>query len=95
METFEQDIIELLGDRIRKDDAFAKTVYQALTNTEWINWDGDKYFTSFRGAGSFLAEIVCTGSYMDWYCCAPEGKVSDEIANAMAERGWKSELPKI
>jgi hypothetical protein len=50
---------------------------------------------SFRSAGHIIAEMRNTRwgtneDYMDWYCCAPEGIVSNRIANVMYRIGWNA-----
>jgi len=61
----------------------------------WIHNDDEENAEcgySFRSAGSLIASILCDGSYTDWYCSGPDGVVCDEIAGAMASRGWRYEV---
>ncbi len=55
MEPFEQDLVDVLGDRIREDEEFAERIWAALANVEW-NKGGEVYGCSFRYAGGLLCE---------------------------------------
>lgn len=85
---FESVVRDAVLDRV-DDDAFAKRLYQSLTNVTWEHDDGSRYATSFRAAGGFIAELRDVGEdYMGFYCCAPEGRPQDEIVEALAPYGW-------
>lgn len=87
MEQFEKDLIEVFGDRIREDDEFAKRIYAALANVKWNKGD-IVYGCTFRYAGGLISDIREEGDYIDWYCCAPEGKVDSDIREALSKKGW-------
>ena len=88
---FEQAVNEVLGVSIRSDSSFAETMWQALANITWLNTNGDDASYSFRAAGDLVAAIRGEGNYLDWYCCRDDAIVSDEIANALATKGWRWE----
>ena len=85
---FEATVNRVLGDRIRADDAFAAAMWAALANVDWTADNGDTASYSFRAAGDLVAAIRGSGDYMEWYSSAPEGVVSEEIAEAMRAEGW-------
>lgn len=87
---FEEDLCCLYEYRIKSDDDFAKQVYQAITNVDWEHKESQWTFSrTFRAAGDLIADIRDKGEiYLDWYCCADEGVVSEEIATGMKSKGW-------
>lgn len=92
MKDFEQDLAELLGDRLRADLDFAYLVYGSLGNVEWQHKEAT-YGCTFRSAGDLIAKIRDQGeSYLDFYCSSPEGVVDEEAAAALATRGWVAEI---
>ena len=91
---FDDDFRELFTKRLRENEDFGCELWSALAalaNVDWIN-DDDKtktaYGHSFRSAGSLIASMLVKGNYMDWYCSALDGVVSDYIASSMASKGW-------
>lgn len=85
---FERDLADAVKPFIMDDD-FAKQVWGALANVDWYHMrDKKEYSCSFRYAGGLIAEIRGEGNYMDWYCSAPDGVVSDKIHRLMKKRGW-------
>ncbi|TJV51098.1 MAG: hypothetical protein E5Y01_16040 [Mesorhizobium sp.] len=89
---FEVLIGELFGDRIRSSFSFSTETWSGLTNVTWRHTSGDTAGYSFRRAGDVIAAIRGEGDYLDWYCCAPAGRVSDEISEALKVRGWTWEM---
>lgn len=94
MDNFEEDLIDLFGERIKVDDEFAKRIYAAITNVYWHSEFLEVFDTveSFRCAGGLIAAIKGSGDYMDWYGCAAEGCVDDDISEALLARGWIPEV---
>ncbi len=98
---FEDDLKDVLGSEIRAAPkaigAYSTTergnkavaVYSALGNVEWEHELGTRFHCSFRYAGSMVARIYGDGDYMDWYCSGIEGHVDEDIAEALAAKGWK------
>lgn len=74
-----------------------QAVYAALCNVVWqCTPTEQEYSCSWRYAGGLVAEIVGAGEdYMDYYCSGyhkgnvPEGKVTAEVAKALADYGWR------
>lgn len=90
---FDADVLELLGERIREDNAFAERVWGSIANVVWTNGDGDDDGGhSFRSAGSLLAAIRGTAqehmAHMEFFMTVPYGVIDPEFASAMATRGW-------
>jgi hypothetical protein len=92
---FDDDFRELFTRRLRENEDFGKELWSALANVDWYH-ESDAENTdcghSFRSAGALIASMLCHGDYMDWYCSAPDGVVSEDIAQAMASRGWNYEV---
>ncbi len=98
---FEDDLKGALGEQIRaapravgayrREYASNKAVavYRALSNVEWEHETGSRFQCSFRYAGGMIARIRDEGDYIDWYCSGEEGHVDDDIAEALAAKGWK------
>ncbi|MCL2293403.1 MAG: hypothetical protein FWC36_00835 [Spirochaetes bacterium] len=92
---FDDDFRELFTKQLREDEDFGKELWSALANVSWYHEsDLDKTDCghSFRSAGALIASMLCYGNYMDWYCSAHDGVVSEYIANAMASKGWNYEI---
>jgi hypothetical protein len=88
---FEQDLTELLGERMREDSAFACRVYGSLGNVEWQHAQAT-YSCSFRYAGELIAEMRDQGEdYLDFYCSSPAGVVDSDVRAALGARGWTPE----
>ena len=92
MVDFEEDLDEVLGDRMRQSDNLCEQVWSAMANIIWEHESGEEFSASFRYAGGVVSDILGEGCYLDWYCCGPTEVVSDEIADAMASKGWKWKL---
>ena len=90
-DVFEMTVNEVLGDKIRADDETASAMWGALVIVDWVHENGDTASYSFRAAGDMIAAIRGEGGempYMRWYCSAPQGFVRDDIAEALAQKGW-------
>jgi len=90
---FEQDVLEVLGEDIKKSDEVAAAFWGSLANVEWrhhtYNPKGEpEVFYSFRAAGDLIAAIREEGTYIDWYCCAPYGVVNTSISEKLFVKGW-------
>lgn len=86
---FERAIDRMLGPQMRENVSFCRDVWSALTNMIWASAEKEVTY-SFRAAGDLVAAVLGEGDYLDWYCSAPAGFVSDEIATAMAAAGWSA-----
>jgi hypothetical protein len=82
-----------------KDNEYAKKLYAALCNTDWIRIevipllrqdpDKDKWGCSWRYAGGIVAHMREEGDYIDWYCSGNEGYIDPEVAQDLKELGWQ------
>lgn len=69
-------------------DDLASEIYSSLTNTLWSK-DDKHYSTTFRMAAGLIADLRDRGEdYLDFYCIAPPGNVSDRVYSAMSSKGW-------
>lgn len=85
-----EDLIkDIYSERMKEDSEFCRSIWSALANVIWVNpKDKQKFSTSFRSAGSFIAEVRKQGDYMDWYCCGEYSTVSSEIKRVLKWHGW-------
>ncbi|MDE2621545.1 MAG: hypothetical protein KGL54_15415 [Sphingomonadales bacterium] len=87
---FEMAVARSLGPAMREDDALASEMWSALANLDWARDDGDTAGYSFRAAGDLVAAVRGKGEdYMDWYCSGPYAVVSERVAAALAQEGWR------
>lgn len=92
-EQFENDLEELLGDRLRASKDMCRALWSSLANVDWYctniqEMEESHVAYSFRAAGRVIADIRGEGDYMDWYCSGPPGEVDPLIARALYKRGW-------
>jgi hypothetical protein len=88
-DAFEMEVNRALGAKIRGSQRFACAMWCALANIVWHHDNGDTAAYSFRAAGDMITAVRRDGgNYMDWYCCGPDGVVTDEITEAMKVEGW-------
>jgi hypothetical protein len=86
-DAFAMAIKRCVGDALKNDDV-AVELWSALANQGWHHEGGDTAAYSFRAAGDLIAAVRGEGSYLDWYCCGPDGVVSKRIAATLAQEGW-------
>ena len=83
--------IKALADRARADRDFAIELYGGLCNADWRHDDGAVWP---GGTWRYVADVVahlrgCEENYLDFYCSGGEGEITDRVAEAMAELGWR------
>lgn len=96
---FEAAVMSAMGEELRKCEParcwypkhvnLANELYAAITNQDWIHENGDTASYSFRAAGDLIAAVRGEGNYLDWYCSAAEGQVSERVRELMAREGWR------
>lgn len=86
--SFEGALYESVYGDLIEDREHATAIWSALTNVEWTYRDGRSLAYSFRSAGDLIACMLREGDYLDWYCCARAGVVTDDIAGSMSCYGW-------
>lgn len=82
-----------------KDDEYAKKLYAALCNTDWLRIEvvpllrqdpkQDFWGCSWRYAGGIIANMREEGDYIDWYCSGNEGYIDPEVSADLKELGWQ------
>ena len=94
---FDDDWRELFTKKLRENTKFGYDLWAALANIQWTHDDDPNKNgcgpISFRRAASFVSSMLCYE--IDQLECLEHtdaGVVSDEIASAMASRGWRYEL---
>lgn len=81
-------------DKVRQSDDYAKMLYAALCNNEFIKNEtfdllSEKTWScSWRYAGGIIAHMRKQGDYMDWYCAGNEGIVEEVIREDLLKLGW-------
>ena len=91
---FEAAVERALGDTVRDSETIAIALWSSLTNQDWRHDTGEQVSYSFRAAGDLVAAIRQDGSdYLDWYCSGSAGRVSEDIAAALAKEGWRPLSP--
>ena len=93
-------------DKVKKSDSYAQNVYAALCNMRWQKLEivpiltEELWHSTWRCAGSIVANMRGEGSYIDWYCSGTgfvgtdftgfveESYVTEEIQNDFDQIGW-------
>jgi hypothetical protein len=88
-DAFEAMLARTLGERMKSNNDLCKDVWAALANVTWYHPESkQEYSCSFRYAGGLIADLRGEGDYMDWYCCAPNASITDEIRRTFKKEGW-------
>ena len=84
-----QDVWRVFGERIWDEPELAADLYRALSNNTWAHQDGTRFAASLRATGDIVAGLrMCGEDYLDWYGYGGEGRITPEIGQALAGRGW-------
>ena len=81
-------------EKVRNSDSYAKDLYAALCNNDFIKLDlwsilkERKWSCSWRYSGGIIAHMRREGDYIDWYCAGDEGTVTGEIKEDFKQLGW-------
>lgn len=99
----EQDLInsEFIRLKIKNRPEYRHHLYAALCNNEfqpihvWPQLADYKWSCTWRYAGGIVADILDSGSYIDYYCTFDinhaeiiEGVVTDEVRDDLKRLGW-------
>lgn len=78
-------------DKVKASEAYAQNLYAAMCNNSFQKLDiwpllkGETYSCSWRYAGGIIADMLETGSYIDWYCSGIGGGATEEELAEMTE----------
>ena len=89
---FDDDFRFLFTERLKKKPDFGCELWSSMANVTWYHKDDPDNFgyrRSFRSAGTLIAIMEEKDKYTKWYCSGPYETVSEEIAGAMASKGWR------
>jgi len=81
-------------EKVRVSDDYAKYLYAALCNNNFIKNDvwlllkDERWAMAWRGAGRIIADMRGTGNYMDWCMSGNEGYCTDEVRADLLRLGW-------
>jgi hypothetical protein len=74
---------------IREDESRAQHLYHTLCNNDFVHKETGKMWScSWRYAGGLVADVLCRGDYLNWYCSGNEGAVDEQIAEWFEKMGW-------
>lgn len=88
-ETLYRDVIDsnIIKQKMRSSKNYCERFYATLCNNVFTkNNQEDSY--SWRSSGGFVADVLGSGDYLNWYCSGGEGNVDDEVAEDLKELGW-------
>lgn len=79
-------------DKVRGSDSYAQNLYAALCNNAFQKLDvvpilkDEAWGCTWRYAGGIVADILCKGDYMDWYCSGIRSDLNDiDYEGALAQ----------
>jgi hypothetical protein len=89
---FDDDVREVLGQKLRASDEAAAEFWSSLANVGWFHESApsEEVGYTFRAAGGLIAQIRADGGYLDWYCSGPYAVIATWIAELMATKGWSA-----
>jgi len=74
--------------KMRTSKDYCKRFYATLCNNQ-LHKDGQVISYSWRSTGGLVADILCTGDYLDWYCSGNEGWIDTEVQQDLAVLKWE------
>lgn len=85
-----RDIIDstVVKEKMRASKDYCKRFYATLCNNE-LHKNNDVTGYSWRATGGLIADILCVGDYMDWYCSGNEGWIDVEVQQDLLDMGWE------
>ncbi len=77
----------VVKNKMRSSKDYCKRFYATLCNNElYKNTTVTGY--SWRSTGGLVADVLCQGDYMDWYCSGNEGYIDEEVEEDLSAMGW-------
>lgn len=74
---------------VRESADHAQHLYHTLCNNDFIHREtGKMWHCSWRYAGGLVADVLCQGDYLNWYCSGNEGAVDQQIETWFNRMGW-------
>jgi len=102
--TLKEDImrVDWLRYKCVASKQYAQNLYAALCNNTFYKCE-QEWSCSWRASGDILAEVVQSGSYLDWYCSGiipeegfvEEGRITPEVSKDLLNLGWVNYNDKI
>lgn len=80
----------MVKTKMRSSKDYCKRFYATLCNNE-LHKNNDVMGYSWRSTGSLIADVLCTGDYLDWYCSGNEGHIDEEVEQDLLDMGWRIE----
>lgn len=77
-----------IKNKMRSSKDYCKRFYATLCNNE-LHKKNDVTGYSWRATGGLIADILCVGDYMDWYCSGNEGWIDVEVQQDLLDMGWE------
>jgi len=77
----------VIKTKMRNSKDYCKRFYATLCNNELYK-EATITSYSWRSTGGLVADILCYGDYMDWYCSGNEGHIDEEIESDLSNLGW-------
>jgi hypothetical protein len=77
----------LLKRKMRSSKNYCKRFYATLCNNQ-LHKEGQVISYSWRSTGGLIADILCVGDYLDWYCSGNEGYIDEEVEADLLTLGW-------
>jgi hypothetical protein len=78
----------MVKTKMRASKDYCKRFYATLCNNE-LHKKNDVTGYSWRATGGLIADILCFGDYMDWYCSGNEGWIDVEVQQDLLDMGWE------
>ena len=78
----------MVKTKMRSSKDYCKRFYATLCNNE-LHKKNNVMGYSWRSTGALVADVLCTGDYLDWYCSGNEGHIDEEVEEDLLDMGWR------